>query len=106
MDYLPPVPVPTQEGNPWTNVASSYEQSAGSAANTAATRIPEMQANVQNMQSQYPTFPNQFGIGSQQPFSLGASPPTTQPAPTSPSTPDAGNRGFNPWSLTGEANSR
>lgn len=52
--------------------------------------------------SQYPTFANPFGIGSQQPFGQPVAPDKS----ATTANPSAANRGFNPWSLVGEANAR
>ena len=74
----------------------------------------------------YPTMPNQYGIGTQSMDSSGqgsfgasavsggpagptagaASNPAYGAQPLTSSAPDTSSRGFNPWSLTGEANAR
>lgn len=64
--------------------------------------------------SNYPAYPNQYGLGNTNAFTAKNSQPTspqqmtdaiTNPLNQGP-TSDGGSRGFNPWSLTGEANSR
>lgn len=62
--------------------------------------------------SSYPSYPNQYGLGSQNPASGQgqAAPGTSYGAPPQPqltqNAQDNTSRGFNPWSLIGESNAR
>lgn len=58
---------------------------------------------LQGMASQYPAMSNSYGLGS---IPGTASNPSYNSQPLNTSMPDTGSRGFNPWSLTGEALSR
>lgn len=71
--------------------------------------------NYSNASSPYPTLPNSAGLGSQNAFqppqSSNVGAPSLQANPQTGGSPlytppDAGSRGFNPWSLQGEAMSR
>lgn len=89
---------------------SKYEnQNApdGSALGTDDTRIAQAQ-NTAQMNSAYPAFGNQYGLG-------GALPSGGQPSAAmsdysgqgvTVNVPDTSSRGFNPWSIQGESNAR
>lgn len=105
--YLPLVDVPSQAGNPWSSPLGQQEAMLSRAVGFQAM-IPNYQASLDQQMSamngyalstQYPSYPNEFGLGSQTPFGA----PST---PTQPANPSASSRGFNPWSLMGEALSR
>lgn len=104
MDYLPMLEAPEVGPNPWTALAQQSES-------TALERMPQLQASMDQAQSQisqfnsYPTFPNPMGLGSQNPLSTPQAPQAPQ-APSAKAEPSATSRSFNPWSLTGEALSR
>ncbi len=87
----------------------------------------QMTQQMRNLAAQYPSYPNEHGLGSQSPgapaMSEVAGAPndtlmTPQPTPGAESAPgfstqpvansntDSSSRGFNPWSMMGEANSR
>ena len=59
-------------------------------------------------QEPYPTFTNDYGMGSQNAFSTGSALVQNAYAGnvTSNEAQDTGSRGFNPWSLVGESNVR
>lgn len=82
----------------------SMDQNAASqGAQTGQQNISGMQ-NAINAQS-YPSFPNSMGLGTQTGY--GTMP--TQAPPMQPQNqivPDMTSRGFNPWSLQGEAMAR
>lgn len=54
----------------------------------------------------YPTMANSYGLGTSAPIPGSASNPAFGSQPITVSVPDTSSRGFNPWSLTGEANAR
>lgn len=79
----------TDQKNPWTSGAAG-ETSAGAPANQGA----------------YPAMANDYGLGQAQPTSASSSSPGYASQDISVTVPDSGSRGFNPWSLQGEALSR
>lgn len=92
----------TWESNPWAGMAERDHDPPPTTnldtANNAASQIPSLMNglsdkmnSLQSQLSAYPTFPNPSGIGSQN---------------YGQAQPDSASRGFNPWSLMGEANSR
>lgn len=91
------------EFTPWSGMAertpNPMQPTGLNAANNAAAGIPgalaglnQQMSDFQSKLASYPSFPNQLGLGSQNPFGQ--------------AEPGATSRGFNPWSLMGEANSR
>lgn len=91
--YLAPISLSPWE-NPYTPQATAHQSYAD-------TQLPKIQNNIQSMsqkaqKSDYPTFPNAFGLGSQNAFSSTQSQPTIT----------TGSQSFNPWSLQGEALAR
>lgn len=121
MEYMPYLGQPQYGANPWENVTNQSLGYYNQANTTASTQIPNLQNSIYNTQNQmqayggssaYPTFPNSSGIGSQNPSS-GVSPMpvdnslmAANPQSQQQAQPVSGSRGFNPWSLTGEALSR
>lgn len=103
--YYNEVPMPNYGSNPWSAMAENQQGFVNSAQNATAglgDRQMALQGQIgqfQQMQAQgaYPTFPNAYGIGSQQPV---------QSEEKQTATPLISDRGFNPYSLTGEANTR
>lgn len=97
--YLPMLPVPEMGENPYSAAATASQSHLNTALGFMG-QLPEMQQNLQSrmqafeQKSQYPSFPNEAGLGSQQPFT---------PAATTALTTGAG---FTPWTLQGEALSR
>ena len=104
--YINSIPTPDYGANPWTQVTQDSFGYFNNAQNTALTQIPQMQQNLQNQQSQYsafssqyPTFPNAAGIGSQEPMG--------QPQVKQQPQQQAGaGQSFNPYSLVGDDNTR
>lgn len=105
--------------NPYAAMLGSDSAAATSGINQANQQMNNMGMQSQafggaSQSSAYPSYPNSYGLGSQNPMS-GYQPaaPTqaapmlgsTAPAPTT-STVDPSSRGFNPWSLQGESNAR
>lgn len=97
--------------NPYSAAVSDASAQLGStvaAAQTQTQQAQQAQADGTQAMNQYgaatgyPSYPNQAGLGTQVPF---APQPPTSPTTTS-GDPGATSRGFNPWSLTGEANAR
>lgn len=116
MDYLPPVPIPKMGTNPWAINAQADQSAATEGIQGGLQNISDLQSQAAPLMGAYPTFPNTYGIGSQSAFG-GAQPPAQSPQqslqintgaqpPQSPTPPDTGSRGFNPWSLQGESNAR
>lgn len=93
--------------NPFSGIdvdASTAQAQQGSQAyGSSIAQDQTSLAGMQNQSNSYPTFANAYGVGSQQPFGTPAS-STDKSALTA--NPSAANRGFNPWSLVGEANAR
>jgi hypothetical protein len=55
----------------------------------------------------YPTFANSYGIGTQNPFGSAATTGSSSSDASKKDDPSTdANRGFNPWSMVGEANVR
>lgn len=101
----PVAPVnPNQMINPWAVQAGQ---------DTATAQGLQMggQQGAQNaidMMGQYPAMTNSYGLGGQQSPAVpgSASNPAFGAQPITVTVPDTASRGFNPWSLTGEANAR
>lgn len=85
----------------------------GSDASQIAAQTQNAQSNLNAAQSGYPAYGNQYGLGGQ------ISPPSSTGAPANAAqsdygggqgvtmnVPDTSSRGFNPWSIQGESNSR
>jgi len=98
--YMPFMNVPDYGTNPWSGMVAEANGNVNS-ANNAAAGIPGMQQNAQSQMNamnayaqstQYPAMENDYGLGSQ---------PQAAKA-----DPGATSRGFNPWSLQGEALAR
>jgi hypothetical protein len=99
--------------NPWMDVASSDATMAQEGIQQGQGKIESMQGQLESYQQQsgaYPSFPNSGGFGSQNPFAgtpeEQGKPSMNVPSQNSSPLPDSGSRGFNPWSLEGEANVR
>ncbi len=90
--------------NPW-NGPNPFADGSGAQAQGATQGV---QQNLQNTLNQYPAMPNSYGLGSQpsDPIAGAASNPDFNAQPITVAVPDTASRGFNPWSLSGEANSR
>lgn len=100
--YLDMLEIPDYGPNPWSGMAQGAQGDANTAS-AAAAGIPGAQQNIAQSASDmqayaqstsYPTMPNDYNLGSQ---NSGGS---------QSSDPGASSRGFNPWSLKGEALSR
>lgn len=94
------------QNNPWTQISqqdSAAQVSGTQAATQMQSQISDQMSSMQNDGSQYPALQNQWGLGST-PGS--ASAPSYGAAPVTINMPDSGSRGFNPWSMQGEANAR
>lgn len=77
---------------------SAYAQSQQSVGQQNLSNLQNQQQSIQGMDSSYPAMANSYGLG-------------TQPASTSQVNPNQSgvadtSRGFNPWSLSGEAMAR
>lgn len=99
--YLPLMETPDFGQNPWSGMVGEANQNLNQ-ANNAAANIPGMQQNTQAQinsmnayanSTQYPAMQNDYGLGS-------------QPQAAAKADPGATSRGFNPWSLQGEALAR
>lgn len=107
--------------NPYTAQATSD----GNAANAQMQQVSSQMGGLQSQYSgmggtsapgAYPTYQNSFGLGSGAPMGQAAPPAAATPGaasnpsymaePLTTAQPDASSRGFNPWSLAGESNSR
>lgn len=80
--------------NPWGNAAGG-----GGAT-------PQGPAAPGGDQGGYPTMANDYGLGQTSPTPGSSSNPGFAQQDISVTVPDSGSRGFNPWSLSGEALSR
>lgn len=88
---------------PWDQPDSgSYQPSIGEPPQA----LPMAQAAPQTGGSQYPALANQYGLGRVTAQPGAASNPDFLNTPISLGQPDQTSRGFNPWSLTGEALTR
>lgn len=105
----PLLQAPDYGTNPWASLTDQANASL-QASQGAQAQLPGIQSRVNALSGQaqslakpdpYPSFPNSSGIGSQIPYPTAPSAPE-QAGPT-PMDPNASSRGFNPWSLTGEA---
>lgn len=98
---------------PWENQNAPDGSALGSDAAQIQAQTTNSQNNMNAMQSSYPAYGNQYGLGGQ------ISPPSSTGASTSPAggdysggqgvtvnVPDTSSRGFNPWSIQGESNAR
>ena len=102
--------------NPWAApdpYAQAISQATGNINNAYAGMDQSQMAlqGLQNQQSQmtegYPAMSNAYGLGQQvDPMAGAASNPDYATNPITVPVPDTASRGFNPWSLTGEANAR
>ncbi len=110
MPYVDYLPVPQYGENPWT-LYSQQSQSAVNKANNASSTLNEDSMQLQQQmqdynqyadQSAYPTMPNDYGLGTQ----AGAPATGNYNTTSEKGDPGATSRGFNPWSLQGEALSR
>ena len=91
--------------NPWnTDKVYTQAQQAGQSINQSMGNLYD-QMNTLN--GGYPAMQNSFGLGAQVgPVAGAQSGQDYMTTPISQGTPDSSSRGFNPWSLTGEALSR
>ncbi len=109
---------PTMASNPYGSGVSvpgaTDPLGLNSAAGVNPIAQPTMQPTAPTLNYQYPSYPNQFGLGSQNPNS-GFGTPTPQSGdsgtafastPITVNTPDTTSRGANPWSFIGESNAR
>jgi hypothetical protein len=110
--YLPALPTPVNS-NPWSGAAATDAAQIPGQVQSGMQGLAGMQGQMQQygqMSGAYPTYPNQGGFGSQDAFGSsqgGSQAIAAGPAQESaPAAPMAADRGFNPWSLTGEANAR
>lgn len=113
--YLAPLTQSDYGANPWASTPGETE--------AIQTQVNQGTQNVQNMataganyaqqSAPYPSYPNSAGLGSQNAFGApavqvdatnAASSSAVSAASATPT--DSGSRGFNPWSLRGEAMSR
>lgn len=100
--------IPDYGENPYSAIAQqSFQQmqASGQAAQqgveAAMGKIESQGQQLAKMQSGYPSFPNDFGLGSQQ---VSQAPPQASAPP--PAGPSSASSGMNPWSMQGEALSR
>lgn len=102
---------PSTMTNPYAAQASQ-DMAQGLSLNNSGNMVMQQQQqmldNYSGNGSAYPAMSNAFGLGSSQstPIPGSASNPGYGSQPISITVPDSSSRGFNPWSLTGEANSR
>lgn len=80
--------------SPWDEALKQSQQNMQT-AQKASLQIPQLQQNLQQSINSYPAFENEFGLGG--PPIGGQARQSAQP------TPSVASRGFNPWSLQGEA---
>lgn len=120
-----PTQAPTQSENPFLQQYGQDVSSLYPAAMASASRQNSLNGQMAQFgggsgggqqQSGYPAYPNAFGLGdtssfssqeqafNPQPAAVGA--PSFQAQPLNQPASDSSSRGFNPWSLSGEANSR
>ena len=101
--------------NPWDSILSQGQNMAGQDQQLSQNQMNLSQQNLQSQMqqasqfgSQYPSYPNAAGAGNQQAGQMQAPPMEGAGSQGLGSTqyPDPTSRGFNPWSLTGEAMSR
>lgn len=98
--------------NPYPDQAAQYQGMANNAqtSNSIGALTSSYNSYAQTSgqgAGAYPSMPNAYNLGAQQsPPAMGNSGPTSSQAPLNITIPDASSRGFNPWSLQGEANSR
>lgn len=92
----------------WSNPQNPYapQQAQDSAAGAqagqyASSNIQQLQAQSAKAAGGYPAMPNSYGLGNSSSFA-----PTAPAGPITQPAQDSGSRGFNPWSLVGEASSR
>jgi hypothetical protein len=99
--------------NPYLN---AYAQSSAQLY-PAQMAAQQQMGNIQSQQqSGYPAYPNAYGLGNTSSFTQApnyqanpaaqSAPASYQAQPVDISATDASSRGFNPWSLSGEANAR
>lgn len=108
MDPVAPV-MPTESQNPWTQQLNN-DQAAGAMLDPyrqqTLSQVQGQMSNYAGDASQYPAMANAYGLGQSQPIPGAASNPGYLSQPITVTVPDTASRGFNPWSLTGEANAR
>lgn len=110
----PVAPTPVDPStNPWNSMLSSDTQASNSIQATNAQTMGVMDSQIgayggtPSSTSTYPTMTNSYGLGtSSAPVVGSASNPSFNGQPITVDVPDTSSRGFNPWSLTGEANAR
>jgi hypothetical protein len=101
----------SMESNPEYYVKSQNEfgmiqgQDSSNAPITGLSGLSAMQGQG-NQGSSYPAMANDYGLGQAQAAPGAASSPSFGATDISVTVPDASSRGFNPWSLQGEALSR
>lgn len=105
--YMQPMQVPDYGTNPWSPLVAGQNANV-QAANGAQAQLPklgqDLGGQIQNLNNYanstaYPATPNAFGLGAPlMPMQQDSSQGKGDPSDTS--------RGFNPWSLQGEALSR
>lgn len=89
--------------NPWAEITNQSLSNLNTSL-AAQASIPEAEYKMQAKASSYPAMTNTYGIGMNQATPAPSYQPPTQIKPQT--QPDASSRGYNPWSLQGEALSR
>lgn len=107
----PTAPDLSDAANPYAQMENSDTQAAdtlNASGNMVTAQETSMLGQYAGNGSSYPATTNTFGLGDTQstPVAGSASNPTYGGQPISVSIPDTSSRGFNPWSLSGEANAR
>ncbi len=101
---------PGPSTNPWSVRLGQDQQAQMQGTQAANQNISQMQGQMASYAGDanaYPAMANSYGIGQQPQAVPGqASNPSFQAQPLTQTMPDSGSRGFNPWSLAGESNSR
>ena len=114
---------PTQSAaNPYASLMSSNDTASAEAQMAQAVAALGQQsqqyagygAQIPTGTSSYPSYPNSYGLGSQNPMSgmstqavpqTGQSGPSYSLTPPSTTATTTNSNGFNPWSMQGESNS-
>lgn len=89
--------------NPWTQFTDVTD-----ATKTAQSNVQNLQGQLKDAQNDYPAMQNTYGLGGPvAPAQAGSdSNPSYDSKPITSDAGSSGSRGFNPWSLQGEATAR
>lgn len=107
----PVAPDTSDAANPYVQMTNA-DSAAGNALNNSGNMVMQQEQSLLSGYagngSSYPATTNDYGLGStqSQPVAGSASNPTYGGQPITLTVPDTSSRGFNPWSLSGEANAR